>query len=182
MTKGQTAIIKGIIEKATPILPEGEKIAVRYVDLGGNYKAVKVELRRSSFSIHFALDFIVNPSWKHPIETIGTNPEFILTLSSLKYNDIPEEYRYNTIIVINGKEYEGYVDSRYVKAYKTFLSVLFKDNANTMFDYTLDRYFDYDEIDYFGENDFTSKTDNCLGYRIDRTWTSAYGTEFYFNK
>ncbi len=36
MTKEQTAIIKGIIKKATPILPEGEKLAIRYVDSGGD--------------------------------------------------------------------------------------------------------------------------------------------------
>ncbi len=105
-----------------------------------------------------------------------------MTLSDFDYNDIPNEYIYPVQFKHKDKLRDTELDVRYIEIYKTFLKVLFKDSMDTMFDYTLSKYLDYDEGDYFHENDFTSRTDKFLGYRIDRTWTSAHGTEFYFSK
>ncbi len=185
MTKEQTAIIKGIIEKATPILPEGEKLAIRYVDSGGDYQRVSVELRCSEFTIHYLIAFMVNSEWKHYIDTITDNPKFILEVSSFDYNDILDKYKYPVKTTHDGRIIEYDMDSRYINVYKIFLNALFNESSNQMFDYTLNKYLDYDEVDYFYESDYNfepkSKTDNYLGYRIDRTWTSSGGNEFYFS-
>lgn len=182
LDRERSNIVKEIIEKATPILPDGEKLAIRYIDAGGDYQRINVELRRSSYAVHFILGFMVNPNYQHYIETIPQNPEFILTVKRFKFNGIPEEYKYPVKALYESGEFVTQLDSRYVEVYKVFINTLFNTNAGKMFEYTLNRYLNIKERGYFIENEWGSKTDHLLGYRIDRLYTSSYGNEFYFSK
>lgn len=182
LNKERSNIVREIIKKATPILPDGEKLAIRYIDAGGDYQRINVELRRSSYAVHFILGFMVNPNYQHYIETIPQNPQVILSVKRFSFNDIPSEYEYPVKGIYESGLVDFSLDSRYVELYKVFINVLFNNDADKMFNYTLEIYLNIKEKKYFSENGWESKSDYLSGYRIDRLYTSSYGNEFYFSK